>query len=338
MYDKDVLQLTKQPELAAGYLEAAKPGMGKSINTMMDTDGEIRFAAVQAEQTIYSGSILHMEFKALPDNIFNVKIYRNSAKPTDETEVLLKDDGTTVEKKTDTIVNMDGSKTEIRTETNRKSDGSTIIKEIRENIAEVNGEIKRQAVIKDEKLDNTGQSVEKFEYDKASLGENVSWTTTHSETVEAAYKDKVDAIHPLNNISYDITPSVDGKEIQVNGGSVKVTLFYGDRKKEISHFRVYDCERNVWLSAYFKDGYIVFDATHFSKYIITEVEGVKKGDVTGDGEINLADAQMALKAALKIVTLSLEQISAADIDGNGQVDLGDAQRILKAALKIQGLD
>lgn len=55
------------------------------------------------------------------------------------------------------------------------------------------------------------------------------------------------------------------------------------------------------------------------------------GDVDGNGKVELADAQLALKIALKIAT---DDSSAADVDGNGKVDLTDAQLILKVALKI----
>lgn len=58
------------------------------------------------------------------------------------------------------------------------------------------------------------------------------------------------------------------------------------------------------------------------------------GDVDGNGQVELKDAQVALKAALKIDELSAEQVMAADVDGNGQVELKDAQKILKVALKI----
>ncbi len=59
------------------------------------------------------------------------------------------------------------------------------------------------------------------------------------------------------------------------------------------------------------------------------------GDVDGNGNIDLSDAQLALKAALKIETLDSTQTAAADVDANGKVELPDAQKILKVALKIE---
>lgn len=62
------------------------------------------------------------------------------------------------------------------------------------------------------------------------------------------------------------------------------------------------------------------------------------GDVNGDGQVTLEDAQLALKGALKIQDDFTEaQFYAADVDSNDKLELADAQLILKAALKIQAL-
>lgn len=58
------------------------------------------------------------------------------------------------------------------------------------------------------------------------------------------------------------------------------------------------------------------------------------GDVDGNGQVELKDAQAALKAALKIDELNAEQTILTDVDGSGQVELKDAQLILQHALKI----
>lgn len=61
---------------------------------------------------------------------------------------------------------------------------------------------------------------------------------------------------------------------------------------------------------------------------------IKPGDIDGNRKVTLEDAQLALKAALKIIILDGEKLEAADINHNGKVDLEDAQFVLKAALKI----
>lgn len=59
------------------------------------------------------------------------------------------------------------------------------------------------------------------------------------------------------------------------------------------------------------------------------------GDVNADGEITLEDAQLVLKAALKIEELEEAVWKAADVKEDNIIDLADAQKILKAALKIE---
>lgn len=61
---------------------------------------------------------------------------------------------------------------------------------------------------------------------------------------------------------------------------------------------------------------------------------VKRGDLDGDGGISLKDAQIALRAALHLVTLDEKQKAAADVDGVEGIGLKDAQTILRAALHL----
>ena len=58
------------------------------------------------------------------------------------------------------------------------------------------------------------------------------------------------------------------------------------------------------------------------------------GDVDGNGQVDLSDAQLVLQAALGITTFDEVQKKAADADENGMIDLEDAQQILKTALGI----
>lgn len=58
------------------------------------------------------------------------------------------------------------------------------------------------------------------------------------------------------------------------------------------------------------------------------------GDISANGIVDLADAQLALKTALKIIRLDENIITIADVDKDSQVTLSDAQLILKKALKI----
>lgn len=65
------------------------------------------------------------------------------------------------------------------------------------------------------------------------------------------------------------------------------------------------------------------------------MDSTELGDIDGNGKVDLTDAQLVLKAALKINTLTDAQFKAADTNGDGKVDLTDAQKVLKVALKIE---
>lgn len=58
------------------------------------------------------------------------------------------------------------------------------------------------------------------------------------------------------------------------------------------------------------------------------------GDVTGDGKVNSADARLALRAAVRLETLSETQRLAADADKNGKIQSSDARKILRVAVKL----
>lgn len=68
-----------------------------------------------------------------------------------------------------------------------------------------------------------------------------------------------------------------------------------------------------------------------------EMYGNMPADADNDGQVTLADAQLVLKGALKLVKVSAALQSAADMDNDGIITLGDAQTILKGALKLVAL-
>ncbi|MGI6264788.1 MAG: Ig-like domain-containing protein [Acutalibacteraceae bacterium] len=59
--------------------------------------------------------------------------------------------------------------------------------------------------------------------------------------------------------------------------------------------------------------------------------GFLLGDVDGDGDVDAADALMALQAATGKITLTVGQTQAADVDGSGDVTAADALAILQFA-------
>ena len=64
------------------------------------------------------------------------------------------------------------------------------------------------------------------------------------------------------------------------------------------------------------------------------VPDIVLGDADGNGKVELQDAHIVLKSALKILILPEERRQSADVNKNGSIDLEDANIVLKMALRI----
>ena len=58
------------------------------------------------------------------------------------------------------------------------------------------------------------------------------------------------------------------------------------------------------------------------------------GDVDGSGDISVSDARLALRAAVKLDTLTGADFTSADVDFSGDISVSDARLILRAAVKL----
>lgn len=65
------------------------------------------------------------------------------------------------------------------------------------------------------------------------------------------------------------------------------------------------------------------------------VKYVKKGDVDGDGDIDVTDARAALRAAVGLEKLSPDAEKRADVNGDGKVTVADARQILRSATGLE---
>jgi len=66
----------------------------------------------------------------------------------------------------------------------------------------------------------------------------------------------------------------------------------------------------------------------------TKVTAVMKGDVNGDGKVNVIDARICLRFALGLISLSAEQQEICDVDGDGAVTEADAERSAQFSLGL----
>ena len=64
------------------------------------------------------------------------------------------------------------------------------------------------------------------------------------------------------------------------------------------------------------------------------VPSIKKGDVNGDGEVNISDATDIQRYAAKLTVLSGSSLKAADVNGDGTVNINDSTVIQKYVAKI----
>ena len=62
------------------------------------------------------------------------------------------------------------------------------------------------------------------------------------------------------------------------------------------------------------------------------------GDVDGDNAITASDARLALRASVKLETLSTAQMKAANVDKVEGVSASDARLILRVAVKLDSFE
>lgn len=68
--------------------------------------------------------------------------------------------------------------------------------------------------------------------------------------------------------------------------------------------------------------------TYTDELIVKDIP--TKGDVNGDGNLDLVDARTILEYIVELQTFNDEQFNAADINGNGKITIADAKLVLKS--------
>jgi hypothetical protein len=70
------------------------------------------------------------------------------------------------------------------------------------------------------------------------------------------------------------------------------------------------------------------------KVILSLPPPPKMGDVNGDGQLNVSDILLVIRAGAKLDTLTTDQAKRADVNGDGVVNVLDALRILRVLVKL----
>ena len=133
---------------------------------------------------------------------------------------------------------------------------------------------------------------------------------------------------------YDIAFYKDDEKVTIDGTAI-VRIPVGENMN-IDKCKVYynDNGNYVDMNAVYKEGYMEFETTHFSQYIITDTpleteSDLTVGDVNNDGKVNVLDAVMVLRHDANIIKLDDSQLKAADVNNDGKVDVLDAVMILR---------
>jgi len=74
-------------------------------------------------------------------------------------------------------------------------------------------------------------------------------------------------------------------------------------------------------------------------------QAFKKGDIDDNGEVTVADARLALRAAIKLTDAGYDftnktsrEFKAADVDASGDISVNDARSILRVSIKLDSFD
>ena len=130
---------------------------------------------------------------------------------------------------------------------------------------------------------------------------------------------------------YDISFYKDNEKVNIDGSAiVKIPVKEGmDGNKCKVYYN--DNGKFTDMNAVYKDGYMEFETTHFSEYVLVEgsLPTLTMGDVNGDGKVNVLDAVMVLRHDANIIKLDDSQLKAADVNEDGKVDVLDAVMILR---------
>ena len=91
---------------------------------------------------------------------------------------------------------------------------------------------------------------------------------------------------------------------------------------------------DVWTLLDRRENDYTLGATNYTPYDFTLPQPVTKGDVNGDGKVDLSDAIMVTYYSLHVIPANFNE-AAADLNGDGKIDLSDAIIIIYKSLGVK---
>lgn len=141
---------------------------------------------------------------------------------------------------------------------------------------------------------------------------------------------------------FDITTTADGEKVQPNGTVlIKLPVPEGFSGEKLVVYYVSNTGTLEKMNSVVKDGYLYFEAEHFSSYAIVDESAERPaymmGDLDGDGKITASDARHVLRIAAKLEVASVREddlLQMADTNGDKTITAVDARKILRVAAKL----
>ena len=153
-------------------------------------------------------------------------------------------------------------------------------------------------------------------------------TQGDSYNAVAQYSDKFDL--------YDVSFYKDNQKVNFDGKAVvRIPVKEG---LDGTKCKVYYNNNGQFtdMNAVYKDGYMEFETTHFSEYVVVEgtLPTTAMGDVNEDDKVDFLDAIVVLRHDAEIIQLTDNQMKAAEVNKDGKVDFLDAIMILRYDAEI----
>ena len=128
---------------------------------------------------------------------------------------------------------------------------------------------------------------------------------------------------------YNITLRENNKEVQPNEEiEVRIPIPPNADGRKCVVYRIEDNGERTYLPARIDDGYLVFNTTHLSYYVVGQ-KTYEYGDVNKDGNLNIKDATAIQKYLASLIDFDEEAISVADYNKDTKITIKDATAIQK---------